>query len=328
MTIMLALFLPLSSFSQEDKDRDFWIDRYMSVCYPLRHMYVTSPYGLRRDPFTGEKASHTGLDLKANNESVMSMFDGIVEKTGSDPRSGKFIILRHGIYSISYCHLSKILVKEGADVLAGDVVGVTGSTGRASGPHLHITCKKGGNRVDPAILIKYISMVRNEAVEALGGSPSLVFGADCREFLEHYSEIAMEHQRLYGIPASVTLSQMAYESGFGKSELARKGNNFFGIKASRSWLASGRAYSVHDDDKPDEKFCKYDSVEESVEHHSRLLMSEKYRKCRKYKSTDYHGWLKALKKAGYATSSDYVAQCEKIIKRYKLYVYDQLALKA
>ena len=325
------LFLPVAADGIQE-GREYWVERYMSVSYPLKSVKVTSPYGSRKDPFTGERATHSGLDLKANNESVMAMFDGTIEDIGSDSRSGRYIILRHGSYTVSYCHLSKVLVPKGAEVYAGEVVGVTGNTGRSTGPHLHITCKRNGTRVDPSRLLGYIVSVRKEAVAALGGSASRVqavaFEGGCEEFLHHYSGIAMEHQRQYGIPASVTLSQMAYESGWGKSELARSGNNYFGIKATHKWVAAGRPYSVHDDDRKGEKFCNYDTVEESVEHHSRLLMSDRYKKCRTFKSTDYHGWLSALKKAGYATARDYVPLCEKIIRRYKLYVYDQQALKA
>ena len=331
--ILLMTFFALPVYPDDVQEgRTFWIDRFMSVSYPLKTVKVTSSYGTRKDPFTGERSSHSGLDLKADNESVMAMFDGVVEDYGYDSRSGHYVIIRHGIYTVSYCHLSRILVPKGEEVLAGDVVGVSGSTGRSTGPHLHITAKRNGVRVDPSILLKYISKVRSEAIEALGGKPSLAVefmdGVGCEEFLEHYSELAMEQQRQYGIPASVTLSQMAYESGWGKSDLARKGKNFFGIKANRKWLAAGKPYSVHDDDKKGEKFCNYTTVKESVEHNSRLLMSDRYKDCRRCKPTDYHGWLVALKKGGYATAKNYVPLCEKIIRRYKLYRYDELANKA
>lgn len=347
-TIILAAVLllqPRIAAAGDDKGRDFWVARYMSVCYPLKDVSVTSAYGQRKDPFTGKRAVHSGLDLKANNEPVMSMFDGTVEDIGSDSRSGKYVIIRHGLYTVSYCHLSKIITPKGSEVFAGDVVGISGSTGRATGPHLHITAKRDGERVNPLLLLRYVSKVRTEAVEALGGTPAAVPKAladngvrrsasgsaplqkfeDCEDFFKSYASIAMEQQRRYGIPASVTLSQMAWESGWGNSDLARRGKNFFGIKASREWVARGKPYSVHDDDRRNEKFCNYANVEESIDHHSRLLMSDRYRKCRQYKPTDYHGWLVALKSGGYATSKSYVQSLEGLIKRYKLYLYDQLA---
>ena len=350
LAAVLLLFSSGASAQEGSGDRDYWIGRYMSVCYPLKDVSVTSSYGQRKDPFTGKRVVHSGLDLKANNEPVMAMFDGTVEDIGSDSRSGKYVIIRHGIYTVSYCHLSKVIVPKGDPVLAGDVIGISGSTGRSTGPHLHITAKRDGERVNPLLLLKYVSKVRSEAVKALGGTPAAVPKAladaefsrsaaargsarprkaeDCEDFFRCYALIAMEHQRKYGIPASVTLSQMAWESDWGNSSLARRGKNFFGIKASREWLANGKPYSVHDDDSRNEKFCNYASVEESVEHHSRLLMSDRYKKCRAHKPTDYHGWLVALKNGGYATAKDYVSSCESLIRRYKLYLYDQLANKA
>ena len=72
---------------------------------------------LRKDPFTGKTAFHSGLDLKARNEEVLSMFDGYVEQIGEDGRSGRYVVLRHGDYQVSYCHLSKVTAYEGEEIL-------------------------------------------------------------------------------------------------------------------------------------------------------------------------------------------------------------------
>jgi len=140
-TLFVSIFLLCLSAQAWAADRDFWIQRYLSVSYPLKHVQVNSPYGTRRDPFTGAKAAHNGLDLKAYYEEVYAMFDGKVKKIGSDPRSGNYVVLQHGEYTISYCHLSKVRVGEGDDLLAGDVVAISGNTGRSTGSHLHITIK-------------------------------------------------------------------------------------------------------------------------------------------------------------------------------------------
>jgi flagellum-specific peptidoglycan hydrolase FlgJ len=242
------------------------------------------------------------------------------------------VVLQHGEYTISYCHLSKVRVSEGDELIAGDVVAVSGNTGRSTGCHLHITCRYKGALADPYTLLLYIGDVRAEACTALLGegvtadidSISQYQRMDRKTFLSHYAPAAMEQQRQYGIPASVTLAQMAFESDWGRSDLARKGNNYFGIKCSPQWLAEGRPYSLHNDDKPDEKFCNYATVEESIDHHSRLLMSDRYKRCHSYSSTDYHHWLLALKAAGYATARDYVQLCEQIIRKYQLFRYDRL----
>lgn len=329
--LILVVIFCLTASAKEPSGRDYWIERYLSVSYPLKNVKVSSHFGKRKDPFTGEVCLHNGMDLKAHYEEVFSMFDGIVEFVGSDSRSGNYIILRHGEYTVSYCHLSKVTVRQDDELIAGDVVGLSGSTGRSTGPHLHITCKYKGNFTDPYTLLVYIKDVREEAVRALGGNTKVsqrVSNIDQNEFFTKYAHAAMEQQQRYGIPASVTLAQMAYESFWGQSTLATTGNNFFGIKCSREWLAAGKPYSLHDDDKPNEKFCNYASVKESIEHHSRLLMGDRYKRCHRYLPTDYHNWLVAIKECGYATAPDYVRKLEGLIKQYKLYLFDRIALKA
>jgi hypothetical protein len=339
--ILGVIFCLSASAKSGPSGRDYWIERYLSVSYPLKSVKVSSHFGKRKDPFTGEVSHHSGLDLQAHYEEVYSMFDGIVENVGSDSRSGNYIILRHGEYTVSYCHLSKVTARKGDELIAGDPVGYTGSTGRSTGPHLHITCKYKGETRDPYTLLIYIKDVREEAVNALGGNKGGVSKKGGKkqvakraveinqdEFFNKYASAAMEQQQRYGIPASVTLVQMAYESFYGQSALATAGNNYFGIKCSSEWLAAGKPYSLHNDDKPNEKFCNYASVDESIEHHSRLLMGDRYKRCHRYGSTDYHNWLVAIKACGYATAPDYVRKLEGMIKRYKLYLFDRIALKA
>lgn len=135
-----------------DNKQKQWTSRYPSITYPLKSIKVTSPYGYRRDPFTGKLSWHNGLDLRAKNEPAYAMMDGIVEKVGYDNRSGNYVTLRHGNYHISYCHLSSIIVRKGEYVYPGIIVGVTGNTGRSTGSHLHLTCKKDGKSINPAIL--------------------------------------------------------------------------------------------------------------------------------------------------------------------------------
>ena len=157
----------LASASPVDVRKKMWIDRYLGVCYPLRNIRVTSPYGYRKDPFTGKKKFHGGLDLHARSEEVLAMMEGVVVKVGQDKTSGKYVTLRHGSYTVSYCHLSRIFVVKGAAVRPRDVVGITGSTGRSTGEHLHISCKLDGKSVDPSILFVYIQSTQQECVAAL-----------------------------------------------------------------------------------------------------------------------------------------------------------------
>ena len=139
-----------------DSKQKQWISGYPSITYPLKSIKVTSPYGYRRDPINGRKSMHHGIDLQAHNEYVYSMMDGKVEKVGYDARSGNYIILRHADFTISYCHLSKVHLAPGTPVFAGTIIGRSGSTGRATGEHLHIVTKHKGIIFNPKILFCYV----------------------------------------------------------------------------------------------------------------------------------------------------------------------------
>ncbi len=325
--LLLALLLcsVFSTCTLAGEIEDYWVEKYFSVSFPLKNIKINSFFGMRNHPTLKSYKHHNGIDLQAHYEEVMAMFDGVVVRTGEDNVSGKFITMRHGDYTVSYCHLSEIWVKESDRFFAGDIVGVTGNTGRTSGPHLHITSRLKGEIEDPLILLRYINDTRKEALLALRIEESKILSP--RDFIAKYAGMAMRHQQEYGIPASVTLAQMCIESSFGSSELARTASNFFGIKASSYWLDQGLPYVVRNDDRPNEKFCMFDSAERSMEYHSRLLSSKRYRRCFLYKPTDFHNWLLELKAAGYATDRHYVRRCEKVIKQYKLYLYDYKAEK-
>ena len=129
------------SGARGDVQRQMVVERYLSVSYPLPRIKVTSPYGYRKDPFTGKRKFHGGIDLQARGDKVLAMMAGTVVKVGQDKTSGKYVTLQHGNCMISYCHLSKILVARGTAVRPRDAVGITGSTGRSTGEHLHITCR-------------------------------------------------------------------------------------------------------------------------------------------------------------------------------------------
>ena len=150
----LAINPPLQETDSVDNKQKQWISSYPSITYPLKSIKVTSPYGYRRDPITGKQSWHNGLDLRAKNEPAYSMMEGLVEKIGYDSRSGNYVTLKHGNYHVSYCHLSSVIVGKGERVFSGTIVGVTGNTGRSTGCHLHLTCKKDGKSVNPISLIK------------------------------------------------------------------------------------------------------------------------------------------------------------------------------
>jgi len=122
----------------------------MPSVWPV-HGWVTSGFGPRVSPFTGQLAMHDGLDIgAAPNTSVQAPASGYVTSAGFDAKMGNVILVDHG-YGIEteYGHLAKILVKQGQKVKRGDVIALVGSTGLSTGPHLHYMVKIKGQNVNP-----------------------------------------------------------------------------------------------------------------------------------------------------------------------------------
>ena len=143
------------------------------------------------------------------------------------------------------------------------------------------------------------------------------------QYIEKYKNVAIENMRNHKIPASITLAQGLLESGDGNSELARKSNNHFGIKCHSDWKGKK---TYHDDDKRQECFRVYKTVYDSYADHADFLHKKRYAKCFELKITDYKGWAKELKNAGYATSPKYPKLLIKLIEENQLYKYDKEAL--
>ena len=141
------------------------------------------------------------------------------------------------------------------------------------------------------------------------------------DYIKKYRELAVEEMKKYHIPASITLAQGLLESGAGQSSLARKSNNHFGIKCGGDW--TGKTVS-HDDDARGECFRAYKHPKDSYEDHSKFLAGRpRYASLFKLKITDYKGWARGLKKAGYATNPRYADQLIGIIELYELHKYDE-----
>ena len=128
----------------------------------------------------------------------------------------------------------------------------------------------------------------------------------------------MEQMRRYGIPASVTLAQGIIESADGRSTLANTANNHFGVKGTYHGN-----YVLADDDRPNEKFKKYDNVGQSYEDHSKVLMAQRYRKhTAGLSADDYRGWAAAIQRGGYASDKRYVNTLVSVIEGAGLQKYD------
>lgn len=139
-------------------------------------------------------------------------------------------------------------------------------------------------------------------------------------YIEQYKDIAIEQMQRWKVPASITLAQGLLESAAGQSTLATQGNNHFGIKC-HGW--SG-ATVYRDDDRRNECFRAYSSAYDSYEDHSRFLANgQRYKSLFSLRITDYKGWAKGLKAAGYATNPNYAQSLIDIIERYQLNQYDK-----
>jgi murein DD-endopeptidase MepM/ murein hydrolase activator NlpD len=113
--------------------------------------WITSDFGYRESPFTGRREFHRGLDIAAREGTpIVVPANGRVVFAGEDRALGRSVVVRHG-YGIetTYGHLAQVDVKVGADVRRGDRVGLMGSTGRSTGPHLHYQIKVNDKPVDP-----------------------------------------------------------------------------------------------------------------------------------------------------------------------------------
>lgn len=145
------------------------------------------------------------------------------------------------------------------------------------------------------------------------------------QYIRKYAPLAVLEMHQYAIPASITLAQGILESGNGRSGLASKSNNHFGIKCHSGWKGA-RVY--HDDDEKGECFRKYKFVETSYKDHSEFLSKRRrYASLFKLRKSDYKGWAKGLKKAGYATDKKYPKKLIKIIETYRLYEFDKFSKK-
>ena len=144
------------------------------------------------------------------------------------------------------------------------------------------------------------------------------------EYIQNYKDIAMREMREHKIPASITLAQGLLESGAGNSALAREAKNHFGIKCHKGW--TGDTY-IMDDDEKNECFRRYKNAEESFSDHSVFLKTRgRYSALFDLEITDYRGWAKGLKAAGYATNPKYAQLLIDRIELYDLTKYDQIAL--
>lgn len=143
-------------------------------------------------------------------------------------------------------------------------------------------------------------------------------------YIASYAGIAVEEMQRTGVPAAIKLAQGILETMAGQSPLVLKSNNHFGIKCKAGYSGP---YVLHDDDRPQERFMKYETADQSYRDHSDFLKNRsRYAALFLLDPADYKGWAQGLKKAGYATNPRYPQLLINFIEKYNLEQYTLMGL--
>ena len=258
------------------------LQQRMNVCLPLDMLRMTSRYGYRNDPIQRCKKFHDGVDLACNYAYVYSMLPGKVKKVSYGKRGyGNHVVLDHGNLEVLYGHLSHFVVQEGDEVTAGTIVGISGNTGKSTGPHLHIQLRREGKSVDPVPFIKYLE----DYIEGLqdkiaylkyGTMPGMDLTIE--NIIRVMDQYGIHHQK-------IVLAQSLLETGYFTSRVCHEYKNLFGLYNSKK-----------------KDYYRFDTWEESVKAYKDYIQ---YR----YVGGDYYVFLDQI---GYAEDPAYISKVRSI----------------
>ena len=274
------------------------LEKRLTICMPLDYLTVTSSYGYRQDPFTKCRRFHDGIDLRCGNGLVYSMLPGRVTLVRhGDTGYGNYVVLDHGNLRCLYGHLSEIHAKEGMMVQAGTVVGFVSSTGhssgRSTGPHVHLrlqrlTAENDWASVDPLPFIYALNQQLeffNERLTEIVGKDSLIYNNVETSAKELTIENLYAALKRHGIKyPKIVLAQAILETGRFRSRVCNEHNNLFGLRHSKGYYS-------------------FDHWEESV---------IAYRDKVQYKHRDGEGYYSFLKRIGYASAPEYINKVREI----------------
>ena len=270
------------------------LEKRLNICMPLDYITITSHYGYRQDPFTKCQRFHDGIDLRCGNGLVYSMLPGRVAAVHhGDTGYGNYVILDHGSLRCLYGHLSEIYAREGSEVQAGAVVGLVGSTGRSTGPHLHIqllrlSANNSWSSVDPLPFIQALNQqvkTFNDRLAEISGKDSPIYNNEKAKPTELTIENLYAALKKHGIKyPKIVLAQAILETGRFRSRVCNEYNNLFGLKHSKGYY--------------------------SFEHWEESVIA--YRDKVQYKHRDGEGYYSFLKRIGYASAPDYINKVREI----------------
>lgn len=254
----------------------------MDVCLPLDYISVNSKYGYRRDPFSKCIKFHDGIDLQCYMQQVYSMLPGKVTKVAYGKKGyGNYVVMDYRHIQVLYGHLSMITVREGDKVYAGTIVGISGNSGKSSGPHLHIKISANGKSLNPAPFIAYL----NKYITGLQDKITYVrFGIKPPKELN--IESLYEALRKYNVMfPKIVVAQALLETGYFTSDVCLNYNNLFGLRRPS-----------------DGAYYQFTNWEQSV---------KAYKDYVQYK---YHGgdYLRFLQNIGYAEDPTYIYKVRSI----------------
>ena len=270
------------------------LEKRLSICMPLDYITITSHYGYRQDPFAKCQRFHDGIDLRCGNGLVYSMLPGRVAAVHhGDTGYGNYVILDHGSLRCLYGHLREIYAKEGSEVQAGAVVGLVGSTGRSTGPHLHIQLQRlsannSWTSVDPMPFIQALNQqvkTFNDRLAEISGNDSPIYNNEKTKSNELTIENLYAALKKHGIKyPKIVLAQAILETGRFRSRVCNENNNLFGLRHSNGYYV-------------------FDHWEESV---------IAYKNKVQYKHRDNENYYAFLKRIGYASAKDYIERVREI----------------
>lgn len=140
------------------------IEEKQLVFMPLEQMKVTSGFGFRYHPVDRVYKEHNGIDLAADNSFVYSVLNGIVLDSGYTSTNGNYMIVQHSDFTTYYLHLDTFYNIKGDYVYAGDIIAVTGSTGKSTGEHLHFAVKENGIYINPIEFLNNLIETNNTLI--------------------------------------------------------------------------------------------------------------------------------------------------------------------